>query len=307
MTENASSKLRGTGNSDAVHLHDGCTGRIGKLTIVQYQGDAVKIGEGVHDLSVDSGSIRCAGRADGKHQDGIQVMGGRDVVLRDLDVRCDTANNAALFINQGTNSAEAPTNVVCDGCFLSGGNITVRIYGSVRSGVRNSQIVSGHLSPLRVSKDSAVDPVNVGNTILPFGYTGGPTDTGGTKPGGTPAKETAPAVSVLAPKAALTRLRTAGTVATVTASVRVDRGATLRVRLVGPAGRPLPLLARSAVGTSVSGRLRTAIYNHAKGRARVPVSLRVTASRLRPGVVYRLLVSATAGGRTDTATVRYRR
>lgn len=305
MSAGGSTSLRGGGNDDAVHLHDGCTGRIGKITIVQYHGDAIKLGEGAHDLTIGSGSIRCLGRDDGKHQDGIQVMGGRNVLFRGLDVRCPTANNAAFFVNQGTNSDEAPTDVVCDGCFLSGGGITVRIYGSVRSGVRNSQIVAGHLSPFRVSKDSAVDPVNTGNTILPVGYDGGPTGGGG-EPAPTAAR--APRVSVLAPPAtAAAAVRHSGAVATFSAQVKVNRKATLRVTLVTPAGRALPLLSRSRVGASVSGRLHTAIYAKAGARASIPILLRVPDARLARGTTYRLLVAATSGSKTRTATIRYRR
>ena len=45
--------------ADAVHLEPGCTGRIGRLTVVTSVADGVKVAEGVHDLAVDGGSIRC--------------------------------------------------------------------------------------------------------------------------------------------------------------------------------------------------------------------------------------------------------
>ena len=48
---------------DAVHLRPGCTGRIGKLVVVQRSGDGVKVAEGVHDLVVGGGSIRCLAKA----------------------------------------------------------------------------------------------------------------------------------------------------------------------------------------------------------------------------------------------------
>src|SRR5689334_6958739 len=46
-------------NADAVHLDTGCTGRIGRLTIVDSAGDAVKVADGAHDLSIDGGAILC--------------------------------------------------------------------------------------------------------------------------------------------------------------------------------------------------------------------------------------------------------
>ncbi len=171
MTKNLVAPLRGQGNVDAVHIHSGCTGSIGKLTVVQYQGDGVKVGQGAHDLVIESGSVSCFQHAAGKHQDGVQVMGGRNIVFRNFTVQCQSSNNAAFFINKGTTSSEVPTNVLCDGCFLSGGGITVRIYDSVSSGVRNSTIVAGHLAPLHINKGSAVDPINVNNSVVAAGST----------------------------------------------------------------------------------------------------------------------------------------
>src|SRR3954467_1449090 len=43
---------RARANPDAGHLRDGCTGRIGRLTIVDSAGDAVKVSEGAHDLTI---------------------------------------------------------------------------------------------------------------------------------------------------------------------------------------------------------------------------------------------------------------
>ena len=48
---------------DAVHLQPGCTGRIGRLEVVQYAADGVKVAGGVHDLTVGGGSIRCLAKA----------------------------------------------------------------------------------------------------------------------------------------------------------------------------------------------------------------------------------------------------
>ncbi|HEV2590951.1 MAG TPA: hypothetical protein VGU02_03560, partial [Gaiellaceae bacterium] len=131
------------GAHDAIHLGAGCTGEIGLLTVVQYHGDGVKVGGGAHDLTIDRGSIRCLAHDIGKHQDGIQAMGGTNVRFNQMDVQCDSANNAALFVNRGTNSPELPTGIVCNDCFLQGGGITVRIGNSVSSGVTDSAVVPG--------------------------------------------------------------------------------------------------------------------------------------------------------------------
>jgi hypothetical protein len=69
----------------------------------------------------------------------------------------------------------------------------------------------------------------------------------------------------------------------------------LRVTVVDRATRArLPLLLRSAVGTSVSGKLRTVIYNRARGR--VPIRLRVPTRELTPARGYAIEVDATTGG-----------
>ena len=80
---------------DAVHLRDGCTGRIGQLVVNQSVGDAVKVAQGVHDLAVEGGTIRCFAKAPVLHQDGIQVMGGLRISFRHLTVDCGRARTIA--------------------------------------------------------------------------------------------------------------------------------------------------------------------------------------------------------------------
>ena len=105
---------------DAVHLRPGCTGRIGKLVIVQRSGDGLKVAEGVHDLVVGGGSIRCLAKAPRFHQDGIQVLGGARITFHDLKISCGRRDerliNANLFINQGGRSRLPPRDVVCEDC-----------------------------------------------------------------------------------------------------------------------------------------------------------------------------------------------
>jgi hypothetical protein len=298
ITKNFAGPLRGAGNSDAIHIHSGCTGTIGKLTVVQYQGDGIKVGQGAHDLVVQSGSVSCLDRAAGKHQDGVQVMGGRNILFRNLTVQCQTANNAAFFINQGTSSSEVPTDVVCDGCFLSGGGITVRIYHSVASGVENSTIVPGHLSPLHINKASAVNPINTNNTIAAAGSSPPPSqpvepvvpDRGGTL------------TVVPVPKGLTLRPRFFGSVGVVSLRLQIGAAAKLTVSMAGPEGVTVPLLPKSVVGTIRSGTVRRSIVSDVTASSTIPVTIRVAARNLVRGRLYRVHFAATGPDGT-TASV----
>jgi hypothetical protein len=156
---------------DAVHLRDGCTGRIGQLVVNQSVGDGVKVAEGVHDLAIDGGSVRCFAKAPVMHQDGIQVMGGTRITFRNLTVDCGRAGeqliNSNLFIKQAGRSIDPPTDVVCVDCVFGGGAAhTVDIQGSVRSGVESSTLCTAKYPRLTLTVGAgAVDPVNTGNTV----------------------------------------------------------------------------------------------------------------------------------------------
>lgn len=152
--------------TDAVHLAAGCTGTIGKLTVVQYHGDGVKVAPGAHDLTVGGGSIRCYAHDPGKHQDGIQAMGGQRVTFVGLDDQCLSANNSALFVTEGPNGRELPTDIVCRGCYLAGGGYPVRIAVSLRSGIVNSRVCPGTFGTVRISPGEAQSPVDVGTQVV---------------------------------------------------------------------------------------------------------------------------------------------
>lgn len=163
---------------DAVHLRDGCTGRIGKLVVDQWSGDGVKVAEGVHDLTVDGGSIDCHAKAPDLHQDGIQVMGGSHILFRDLTIDCgrehDRLINSNLFIKEAGRSTSPPTDVVCDGCRLGGWAAhTVDIQASVDSGIRNSTLCPARFPRLTLTiGPEASRPVNSGNHLVPCGVGG---------------------------------------------------------------------------------------------------------------------------------------
>jgi hypothetical protein len=160
---------------DAVHLRDGCTGRIGKLVVDQWSGDGVKVAQGVHDLTVDGGSVRCHAKAPVAHQDGIQVMGGENILFRDLAIDCgrehDRLINSNLFIKKAGRSTSPPKDVVCDGCRLGGWAAhTVDIQASVGSGIRNSTLCPARFPHLTLTiGPEASEPVNSRNEIRQCG------------------------------------------------------------------------------------------------------------------------------------------
>ncbi|HUK95659.1 MAG TPA: hypothetical protein VLU96_11475 [Gaiellaceae bacterium] len=150
---------------DAVHLERGCTGRIGRLVVRTWVADGVKIADGVHDLTVRGGSIRCLGKLPAVHQDGVQVMGGARITLERLRIDCGRAGerliNSNLFIKESGRSRAPPTDVVCVRCRLGGSAAhTVSIQRSVRSGVEHSTLCAGKFPRLTLDVGpDAVDPV----------------------------------------------------------------------------------------------------------------------------------------------------
>jgi hypothetical protein len=159
-------------SSNGIYIDSGCTGRIGRIEIDTWTYDGLKISAKApvaHDLTIGGGYITCHAWSGGNlHQDGIQVMGGTRVSLNNLQVRCPTSPNAALFINGG--GSTMPTDVVCTGCFFGGGAVTtVRVNHSTRSGIRNSTVCPSPVGPIYFVPGGPVDPVNVGNTILSAG------------------------------------------------------------------------------------------------------------------------------------------
>jgi hypothetical protein len=165
-------------SSDAVLLRKGCTGSIGKLTVVQYHGDGIKVGD-AHNLVIDGGSVRCYGHDAGKHQDGVQVLGGDDVTFVGLDVGCYSANNSQVWINDGTGSGPGgiPTNVLFQGGHFQGyfnhgqygpgGAYGVAIVDSLDSGIVNATICpNAHPAHALYIAGSAKGPVTSGTKVV---------------------------------------------------------------------------------------------------------------------------------------------
>jgi hypothetical protein len=170
---------------DAVGFHGRpgeCTGRIGRLEIDTWKADGIKIGESAHDLVIESGYVNLHAKhqyPSGQfiHQDGIQAMGGSRVTFTGVRWNCETASNACWFMSRGANAPDAPTenewatDIICDFCVFTKGaqnDRVIRIYASIRSGLRNSKVYGcGDACPGQAIDigDLAVDPV-VENTVV---------------------------------------------------------------------------------------------------------------------------------------------
>jgi len=224
-------------------------------------------------------------------------MGGQRVTFIGLDDECQSANNSAFFVNRGTTSQESPTDVICAGCYLEGGGITVRIDNSIRSGVRSSTIVAGHLSAVHISKGSAVDPVWLSNSIIPFSSSAGPAPSGPKpKPGAGPSVKVASVGGRRAPlPLAMHKLGGVGIIETL---LQVDQAVVLHVSAVEGA-KPstskalLPLLKASRIGTSVSGTPHTTLIGRATPAQLVQLVLRIPWSSLHAGMPHLIRVVAT--------------
>ena len=142
---------------EGVRLGPGCTGRIGKITVITQGGDGIKVTDGASDLTVGSGSVTC-GIPTGLNnvdtdQYGIRVWGGNRVTFAGMYVDCQAktasgsyASRMELFINQSpkwtaATDAQKPTKVLfVNGCLASGPQKTVNIGTSLQSGVATSVV-----------------------------------------------------------------------------------------------------------------------------------------------------------------------
>jgi hypothetical protein len=157
------------GTSDAIHLRENCSGRIGRIEVQTWAADGLKINAPdpvAHDLVIGGGYIRCYGKGDPDiHQDGIQVMGGERITLRNLEVNCNSNPNGQLFIS-AANGGD-PTDIVCESCFFGkGAATTLRVERSLRSGARNTTVCEGRYHDI-LFESGAQQPVNQNNTVIP--------------------------------------------------------------------------------------------------------------------------------------------
>jgi hypothetical protein len=140
------------------------------MTVVQYHGDGIKVGPGAHDLSIRGGSIRCYAHDPGKHQDGIQAMGGQRVTFTGLNDQCTSANNSALFISVGHAREPRPT-LSAIVAIRGGGSRCGRGLAPIRN--PGSRVCPGKFGSVRVSPGIALSPIDIGTTVLSSACSGG--------------------------------------------------------------------------------------------------------------------------------------
>jgi hypothetical protein len=154
-------------NADAVYLRTNCSGYIARVEIDTATADGIKVNAVApvaHDLVIGGGYIRCHGRTEGTHQDGIQAMGGERITFRNLEISCSSGANAQFFV--GAALGGFPTDVVCHRCVLgSGAGTTLLIQDSIGSGARGTLVCPGRFRPVNIGS-RAERPVNVGNRLL---------------------------------------------------------------------------------------------------------------------------------------------
>jgi hypothetical protein len=157
-----------TALEDAINLDQNCSGRIGRIEVETWTADGIKVQNTrrvAHDLVIESGYVLCHDLAEGAHQDGIQVMGGKRLTFRNLRVDCQ--GNANLFLSEGGLHSGTPTDVVCENCVLGPRTSQTLFYAdSIRSGARNTKICTGVYRAIRI-EPGAAEIVEAGNKVLP--------------------------------------------------------------------------------------------------------------------------------------------
>lgn len=150
-----------------VELDTGCTGYIGELRVTDAQVDGVKVKNAsvnaAHDLVIDKLVVECRTAPAGVHQDGVQILGGARITIRESTVTgCRTSQ---VMLKQGGSGKTTPTDIVFDDGFYGAGAAHTFIVGkSLRSGVKNSVAC-----PDTTKKNGAIEvsgataPVNLNN------------------------------------------------------------------------------------------------------------------------------------------------
>lgn len=102
-------------SSDAVLLAGGCSGHIGSITVDEQRGDPIHVGSfaggASSPLTVDAVYLTCEGHDAGKHQDGIQVLGGENVHFLGGRIACTSANDSQVLVHTGSGNQQIPSNI----------------------------------------------------------------------------------------------------------------------------------------------------------------------------------------------------
>jgi len=158
---------------DGVKFQSGCTGTINSLNITTQSGDAIKIQEGAHDLTVNGGSVICTDKLPTLHQDALQALGGSNVKFNNVTLSCGRTNQDLIDANWRVAKAGAsvnpPDGIVCDHCYLGPDTAhTVDIQESTNSGVSNSTVCPSKFHKAQLTftiGPDAVNPINDSNTF----------------------------------------------------------------------------------------------------------------------------------------------
>lgn len=221
--------LTGSQDYDVVRVHVDCaatcdtnalaftdyTGHINTLDVVTEGQDGLKIRGRTHDVTVDDGQVVGTRHYPGTHQDCMQALSGRDVLVKNVMFACHSATNAQWYID-GLGDVSKPTNVVCDGCsFFPGGFHSVTIGLSDSSGVRNSLVCPGLSQGLQFDvHPDAANFVDV-NNVKPWPASADPRCVNGQ-----------PGTTTVGTTTAPTQPPTTSTVATTTAATTTDQTTT---------------------------------------------------------------------------------
>lgn len=133
---------------DALVLANGATGKIGRVEIDTRTEDGIKVqnagANAAHDLEINDGYVKCHGKSAAAHQDGIQVMGGRNLTFR--SILFEGADTQGIFVNRAGSGATTPTDIAFIECKVgcaspSGGPATpVNINVSIRTVLRDCEV-----------------------------------------------------------------------------------------------------------------------------------------------------------------------
>jgi len=159
---------------DAIQLNG--SGTVSRVYIEQHSGDGLKTGQAVTGPVVlgeynQQSEIIMYEKRGAVHQDNHQSMGGLNVTLVGFYSKKWTSSNSCFFANEGAGGNGKPTDIVYEFSVLDGyegipgvhdGGVPLKIYDSIRCGMRHSLVVHAATSPGPIdTTPSTVDPVLV--------------------------------------------------------------------------------------------------------------------------------------------------
>jgi hypothetical protein len=143
---------------NGITLATGCSGRIGRIEVDTWSTDPMRITQQAgSNIRIDGGYLRCHARdeAAGVHQDGVQSRGGSNILIRNVEIDCGSANNGGIFLTGGSN-------VVYENMFVKPANRSVILEAGPSSGIRNSTVCEGRTGGIVGSG------LNENNIVLPL-------------------------------------------------------------------------------------------------------------------------------------------